>query len=232
MVTTTAPPMTARTAAVHREIREIMQISPVISVLTIHRLEDAVPLAQSLVRGGLPVMEVTLRTPCALAAISAIRAAVRDAIVGAGTLTQVREFHACEAAGAQFGVSPGLSRALIAYSLDAGFPLLPGIMTPTELIAARIAGFSACNLFPAQVAGGVALLRALAGPFPDHAFCPTGGLTLADAAEYLSLDNVLCVGGSWVAPLGAVDNQDWAAIETLARQAAALRRAPKTGTRG
>jgi 2-dehydro-3-deoxyphosphogluconate aldolase/(4S)-4-hydroxy-2-oxoglutarate aldolase len=203
-------------------IRDIMAISPVIPVLTILRLEHAVPLAQALVRGGLRVLEVTLRTSCALEAIHAMRSAVPDAIVGAGTLTRARDFTNCAAMGAQFGVTPGLTAELVAASAKSGFPLLPGIMTPAELIAARAAGFDACKLFPAQQAGGVGMLKALGGPFPDHVFCPTGGVTRANAVEYLALPNVLCVGGSWITPAAAMASSDWAAIESLARDAAAL----------
>jgi 2-dehydro-3-deoxyphosphogluconate aldolase / (4S)-4-hydroxy-2-oxoglutarate aldolase len=216
--------MAAKAAAL-RSIREIMGISPVISVLTVHRLEDAVPLAQALLRGGLPVMEVALRTPCALAAISAIRAGVSDAIVGAGTITRPRDFHDSRTAGAQFGGIPGLATVLVAYSLDAGFPVLPGIMSPAELIAARVAGFTACKLFPAEQAGGVGMVRALGRPFPDHVFCPTGGVTRIKAAEYLAEKNVPCVSGSWVAPVSAIDAKDWDTIEALAKDAAALRNA-------
>jgi 2-dehydro-3-deoxyphosphogluconate aldolase/(4S)-4-hydroxy-2-oxoglutarate aldolase len=204
------------------KIRDIMAISPVIPVLTILRLEHAVPLAQALVRGGLRVLEVTLRTACALEAIRAMRTAVPDAIVGAGTLTRARDFSDCAAVGAQFGVTPGLTAELIAASAKSGFPLLPGIMTPTELIAARAAGFDACKLFPAQQAGGVGMLKALGGPFPDHVFCPTGGVTRTNAAEYLALPNVLCVGGSWITPAASMASSDWPAIESLARDAAAL----------
>jgi 2-dehydro-3-deoxyphosphogluconate aldolase / (4S)-4-hydroxy-2-oxoglutarate aldolase len=203
-------------------IRDIMAISTVIPVLTIQRLEHAVPLAEALVRGGLRVLEVTLRTSCALEAIRAIRAAVPDAIVGGGTLTRARDFSACAAAGAQFGVTPGLTTELIAAAAKSGFPLLPGIMTPGELIAARAAGFDACKLFPAQQAGGVGMIKALGGPFPDHVFCPTGGVTRANAVEYLALPNVLCVGGSWITPAAAMAIADWATIESLAREAAAL----------
>ena len=205
------------------DIRHIMMLSPVIPVLTIHRLEHAVPLAQALVRGGLRTLEVTLRTACALAAISAMRAAVADAVVGAGTLTRARDFDDSAAAGAQFGVTPGLTGELISASERSGFPLLPGIMTPSELIAARAAGFMACKLFPAQQAGGIDMLKALAGPFPEHVFCPTGGITRANAPSFLALPNVLCVGGSWIAPAAAMENQDWAGIESLARDAAGLR---------
>ena len=203
-------------------IREIMAMSTVIPVLTIQRLEHAVPLAQALVRGGLRVLEVTLRTSCALDAIQAMRAAVPDAIVGGGTLTRPRDFSACAAAGAQFGVTPGLTAQLIAAAAKSGLPLLPGIMTPGELIAARAAGFDACRLFPAQQAGGVGMLKALSGPFPEQVFCPTGGVTRANAVDYLALPNVLCVGGSWITPAAAMATADWAAIESLAREAAAL----------
>jgi 2-dehydro-3-deoxyphosphogluconate aldolase / (4S)-4-hydroxy-2-oxoglutarate aldolase len=204
-------------------IRDILAMSAVIPVLTIQRLEHAVPLAEALVRGGLRVLEVTLRTSCALEAIRAMRTAVPDAIVGGGTLTRARDFSACATAGAQFGVTPGLTAELVAAAAKSGFPLLPGIMTPTELIAARAAGFDACKLFPAQQAGGVGMLKALGGPFPDHVFCPTGGVTRTNAVEYLALPNVLCVGGSWITPAAAMATGDWAAIEALAREAAALR---------
>jgi 2-dehydro-3-deoxyphosphogluconate aldolase/(4S)-4-hydroxy-2-oxoglutarate aldolase len=219
----------ARSSANNRQMREIMAICPVIPVLTIERLEQAVPLAEALLRGGLRVLEVTLRTPCALEAISAMRAAVPDAIVGGGTLTRARDFVDCAAAGAQFGVTPGLTATLIAATTRSGFPLLPGIMTPSELIAARAAGFSACKLFPAQQAGGIGMLKALGAPFPDHIFCPTGGITRANAAEFLALPNVPCVGGSWIVPAAALDSQDWAAIESLAREAALLARPGTTG---
>jgi 2-dehydro-3-deoxyphosphogluconate aldolase / (4S)-4-hydroxy-2-oxoglutarate aldolase len=208
--------------AASRNIRDIMAISTVIPVLTILRLEHAVPLAEALVRGGLRVLEVTLRTSCALEAIRAIRAAVPDAIVGGGTLTRARDFSACAAVGAQFGVTPGLTTELIAAAAKSGFPLLPGIMTPGELIAARTAGFDACKLFPAQQAGGVGMLKALGGPFPDQVFCPTGGVTRANAVDYLTLPNVVCVGGSWITPAAAMATADWATIESLAREAATL----------
>jgi len=205
------------------DIRDYMKISPVIPVLTITRLEHAAPLAQALVRGGLRVLEVTLRTACGLDAISAMRAASRDAVVGAGTLTRAADFRDCAAAGAQFAVTPGLTSELVAASRESGFPLLPGIMTPSELIAARSAGFVACKLFPASQAGGVGMLKALGGPFPDHVFCPTGGVTRANAAEFLALPNVLCVGGSWIVPPAALEAADWDTIESLARDAATLR---------
>jgi 2-dehydro-3-deoxyphosphogluconate aldolase / (4S)-4-hydroxy-2-oxoglutarate aldolase len=204
-------------------IREIMRLAPVIPVLTVTRLEHAVPLARALVAGGLPVLEVTLRTPVGLAAIEAMRGQVPDAIVGVGTLTDPDEFAAAARAGAQFGVSPGFTDELAKAARGVGYPYLPGVMTPSELIAARQAGFSALKLFPAEPAGGVGLLKALAGPFPDVVFCPTGGITRQSAPTYLALPNVPCVGGSWVAPADRMAAGDWAGVEALARDAAALR---------
>ena len=205
-------------------IREILSLAPVVPVLTVTDLEIAVPLARALAAGGLRVLEITLRTPVALAAIEAMRKAVPDAVVGVGTLTRAVDFAAADRAGAQFGVTPGLTPELAAASRGARFPLLPGVMTPTELITARAAGFNVLKLFPAQQAGGLGMLQALGAPFPDVLFCPTGGITRATAAEYLALPNVACVGGSWVAPKSMLDSGDWAGIEALARDAAALRR--------
>lgn len=206
-------------------IRDILRASPVIPVLTVHDVAQAAPLARALVDGGLKVLELTLRTPCALEALGRMRAAAPEAIIGAGTLTRPEDFAAAVAAGAQFGVTPGLTPALVAAAAHLDLPLLPGVMTPTELIAARAAGFTACKLFPAQQAGGVGMLKALAGPFPDSVFCPTGGVTRQNAAEYLAQPNVLCVGGSWLVPHEALDLGDWGAIEMLARDAASLERA-------
>jgi 2-dehydro-3-deoxyphosphogluconate aldolase/(4S)-4-hydroxy-2-oxoglutarate aldolase len=206
-------------------IREIVGLAPVIPVLTITDLEHAVPLARALSAGGLKVLEITLRTPAALAAIEAMRKAVPDAVVGVGTLTRAVDFAAADRAGAQFGVTPGLTPELAAASRGARFPLLPGVMTPTELIAARNAGFSVLKLFPAEQAGGIAMLRALGAPFPDVLFCPTGGITRATAPDYLALPNVVCVGGSWVAPGAMLAAGDWRGIEMLARDASALKRA-------
>ncbi len=206
------------------DIRDIFALAPVIPVLTVTRPADAAPLARALVKGGLPVIEVTLRTPVALEVVRAMRAAVPDAIVGVGTITRVEDLAAAGRAGARFGVSPGFSAELVAAAEGIGYPLLPGVMTPSELMAARGAGFTALKLFPAQQAGGPAMLRALGAPFPDVVFCPTGGVTAATAPEYLALANVPCVGGSWVAPADRVAAGDWDAIEALARAATALRR--------
>lgn len=203
-------------------IRELLKVAPVIPVLTINKLEHAVPLAEALVAGGLRVLEVTLRTPAGLAAIEAMSRSVAGAIVGVGTLTRADEFAAAGRAGAQFGVSPGLTPELIAAAAGVDYPLLPGVMTPSELIAARAAGFTACKLFPAQQAGGIGMLKAMAGPFPDVVFCPTGGITRATAPDFLRLPNVACVGGSWIATAELMDAGKWSEIEALARDAASL----------
>jgi len=199
-------------------------MAPVIPVLTLSDLDHAVPLAQALVAGGLHVLEITLRTPVAYGCIEAIRKAVPDAIVGVGTLTRAVDFAAAGRAGAQFGVSPGLTPELAAAARGARFPLLPGVMTPTEVIAARLAGFDVLKLFPAHQAGGAGMLRALAALFPDILFCPTGGITRASAPEYLALPNVLSVGGSWASPQPMINAKDWPGIEALAKDAAALKR--------
>jgi 2-dehydro-3-deoxyphosphogluconate aldolase / (4S)-4-hydroxy-2-oxoglutarate aldolase len=208
-------------------IRNILALAPVIPVLTIEKLEYAVPLARALCAGGLRVLEVTLRTPAGLPAIEAMRAAVPDAIVGVGTLARPDDFAQAAQAGAQFGVSPGLTPELVEAAEEVDFPLLPGIMTPSELIGGLGAGFTTFKLFPAQQAGGVGMLKALAGPFPDVVFCPTGGITRASAPQFLALANVACVGGSWVAPNDKIRGGDWPAIEALARDAAALKTKPQ-----
>lgn len=203
-------------------VLEIMRIGPVIPVIVIEDVAHAVPLARALVAGGVRVLEVTLRTPIALAAVRAITREVPDAIVGVGTFTCPDEFAEAVNAGARFGVSPGLTPALAEAARDSSLPLLPGVMTPSDVIAARLAGFRELKLFPAQQAGGVGMLKALAGPFPDVIFCPTGGITVETAPEFLALPNVACVGGSWLTPQATLAAGDWAAITVLARQASAL----------
>jgi 2-dehydro-3-deoxyphosphogluconate aldolase/(4S)-4-hydroxy-2-oxoglutarate aldolase len=205
-------------------IREIVGLSPVIPVLTIAQLEHAVPLARALLAGGLCVLEITLRTPVALAAVEAMRKAVPDAVIGVGTLTRAVDFATADRVGAQFGVTPGLTAELAAAARGARFPLLPGVMTPTELMGARASGFNVLKFFPAEPAGGIGMLRALGAPFPDVLFCPTGGITRATAGAYLELPNVACVGGSWLAPPAMLAAGDWAGIEALARDASGLRR--------
>jgi 2-dehydro-3-deoxyphosphogluconate aldolase / (4S)-4-hydroxy-2-oxoglutarate aldolase len=205
-------------------IREILGMTPVIPVLTLGELDHAVPLARALVAGGLHVLEITLRTPIAFGCLEAIRKAIPDAIVGVGTLIRAVDVAAADLAGAQFGVTPGLTPELAAAARGVRFPLLPGVMTPTEVLAAHQAGFNVLKFFPAHQAGGVGMLRALAAPFPDVLFCPTGGITRDSAPDYLELTNVVSVGGSWTAPKPMIDARDWLGIEVLAREAAALKK--------
>jgi len=205
-------------------VLEIMRIGPVIPVIVVEKIEHAVPLARALVAGGVRVLELTLRTPVALQAIEAIAREVEGAIVGVGTITRAEDFDRSIKAGAVFGVSPGLTPALVAAARASALPLLPGVMTPSDVIAARAAGFNELKLFPAQQAGGIGMLRALAGPFPDVTFCPTGGVSAATAPDFLALPNVACVGGSWLTPRDATDAGDWARITALAREATALQR--------
>jgi len=203
-------------------IRDIMRASKVMPVIVIDRIEDAVPLAQALVAGGIRVLEVTLRTPVALAAVRAIAAAVPDAIVGVGTVTRPEQFAEAKAAGAVFAVTPGLTEELAQAAKAAGIALLPGVMTPSEVIAALGWGFDAMKLFPAEQAGGMGMLKAMAGPFADVLFCPTGGVTVESAPRFLALPNVGCVGGSWLVPKDRIAAGDWSAVTQLAREAAAL----------
>ncbi|MDB5772371.1 MAG: 4-Hydroxy-2-oxoglutarate aldolase [Burkholderia sp.] len=203
---------------------EIMRASPVIPVIAIDDIKQAVPLARALVAGGIRVLEITLRTVHGLDAIRAIAAEVPDAIVGVGTLTQGEEFAAARDAGAVFGVSPGLTPALIAAAKSSGLPLLPGVMTPSEVMVAREAGFRQLKLFPAVPAGGIGMLNAIGGPLSDVIFCPTGGVSQDNAAQFLACKNVACVGGSWLTPKDAMQAGDWARITELALAASALRR--------
>ena len=198
---------------------EVMRDGPLIPVLTIEKPEYGVPLARALIAGGIRVLEITLRTVGALEATRAIAEQVEGAIVGVGTVTKKEEFRQAREAGAVFAVSPGLTSDLVAGARESGLPLLPGVMTPSDVIAAKTAGFHELKLFPAQVAGGVAMLKALAGPFPDVRFCPTGGITPENAREFLAQPNVVCVGGSWVAPTALMAAGEWGRITQLARAA-------------
>jgi 2-dehydro-3-deoxyphosphogluconate aldolase/(4S)-4-hydroxy-2-oxoglutarate aldolase len=202
---------------------EIMHASPVIPVIAIENPEHAVPLAKALVAGGIRVLEVTLRTPHGLPSIRAIAQEVPEAIVGVGTLTQPEEFAAAREAGAVFGVSPGLTASLIQAAKSSGLPLLPGVMTPSEVMQARENGFKQLKLFPAVPAGGIGMLNAIAGPLPDVLFCPTGGISQQNAAQFLACSNVACIGGSWLSPKDAVSNGEWQRITELARAASALK---------
>lgn len=205
-------------------LRATLRRAPVIPVIVVNDLAHAVPLAEALCEGGLTVLEVTLRTPVALQAISAMRRAVPAAVVGVGTLTRPEHFRQADDAGAQFGVSPGLTPALAAAASGVAWPYLPGVMTPGELLQAGELGYSLLKLFPAQQAGGVGMLKAMGSVFADAAFCPTGGISRDNAAEFLGLPNVLCVGGSWVAPPAMMKSGDWAGIRALAQDAAGLTR--------
>ena len=202
---------------------EAMRVGPVIPVIIVDDLKHAVPLAEALVAGGVRVLEVTLRTPVALEAIRAMAKSVKDAIVGVGTISRPEDFEAAKRAGAMFGVSPGLTPALIEAQRTSGLPLLPGTMTPSDMIAARAAGFTELKLFPAQQAGGIGMLKAIGSVFADLTFCPTGGVTAETAPDFLALPNVACVGGSWLTPKDAVAKGDWQKITDLARAASQLR---------
>ncbi|MFN3989451.1 MAG: bifunctional 4-hydroxy-2-oxoglutarate aldolase/2-dehydro-3-deoxy-phosphogluconate aldolase [Erythrobacter sp.] len=200
-------------------IDEVMRAAPVIPVIVIEDIAHAVPLAEALVAGGLPALEVTLRTPAALPAITAMKQ-VPGAIVGAGTVTNPAELDAALAAGAEFIVSPGLTEPLGKAAIASGVPFLPGIATAGDIMRGLDMGLTRFKFFPAMAAGGLPVLKALAGPFGQCRFCPTGGIGPDNAAEWLAFDAVLCVGGSWVAPKGAPDGP---AITAMARAAAALR---------
>jgi 2-dehydro-3-deoxyphosphogluconate aldolase/(4S)-4-hydroxy-2-oxoglutarate aldolase len=202
---------------------ELVSYGPVIPVIVIQRLEDAVPLAQALVDGGVRVLEVTLRTPVALKCMEAIARAVPQAIVGAGTIRSVADAEAAQDAGCRFGVSPGYTTQIGHACRNLGLPLLPGVATAGEVMAANADGYQFLKFFPATAAGGIPMLKALAGPFPDVAFCPTGGITAETAPQFLALPNVKVCGGSWLTPQDAVDAKDWVRITRLARAAQALR---------
>lgn len=203
-----------------KSIDQIMRLAPVIPVIVIDRVEDAVPMAEALVAGGLTVLEVTLRTPAALDAITAMKS-VKGAVVGAGTVLDPAMLKGAIAAGAEFIVSPGLTDNLGKAAVASGIPFLPGTANAGDIMRGMDLGLSRFKFFPAATSGGIPALKALAGPFGQARFCPTGGISLATAPEWLALEAVLCVGGSWVVPSGPLDG---AKIETLAREAAALSR--------
>ena len=201
---------------------QVMQDAPVIPVIVLHDVAHAVPMARALVAGGIRMLEVTLRTPQALACMQAIAREVPGAVVGAGTVRSPADAAAAAKAGAQFAVSPGYTRALGQACRDQGLPLLPGVATGSEIMQAQEDGYTELKFFPALQAGGAAMLKAWAGPFFDVKFCPTGGVTPANAADFLALPNVACVGGSWLVPADALAQGDWTRIEALAREAAQM----------
>jgi len=202
---------------------EVMNDAPVIPVIVLSEVAHAVPLARALVAGGIRMLEVTLRTPAALACIEAIAREVPEAVAGAGTVRSAADAKAAVRAGARFAVSPGYTSAVGHACRELGLPLLPGVATGSEIMAAQEDGYTALKFFPAMQAGGLAMLKAWQGPFGDVKFCPTGGITASSAAEFLGLANVVCVGGSWLTPADSVARGDWARITQLAREAVALR---------
>lgn len=198
---------------------QVMQDAPVIPVIVIERVQDAVPMAKALVAGGVRMLEVTLRTPVALEAMRCIAQEVPEAVVGAGTVRSVADLEAAARAGARFFVSPGYTSGLGRAAKALGLPLLPGVATGSEIMQAQDDGYKELKFFPAMQAGGVGLLKAWAGPFFDVTFCPTGGIALANAHDFLALPNVVCVGGSWLTPQVAVSKGDWSALTSLAQEA-------------
>jgi len=201
--------------------RETCELAPIVPVLVVDNVSDARPLAEALVAGGLPALEVTLRTPAALEAIAEM-AKVKGGVVGAGTLVTPRDVENAVAAGARFGVSPGATDELIAACEANGLPLLAGAATASEAMQMLARGYDLLKFFPAEVSGGAPALKAIGAPLPQISFCPTGGVSLANANDYLSLSNVICAGGSWVAPKDLVAAGDWAGVESLAREASQL----------
>ena len=203
---------------------QVMQDAPVIPVIVLNDVAHAVPMARALVAGGIRMLEVTLRTPQALACIEAIARDVPEAVVGAGTVRSKADAQAAARAGARFAVSPGFTPAVGQACRDVGLALLPGVATGSEIMMAQEEGFTELKFFPAMQAGGPAMLKAWSGPFFDVNFCPTGGVTLQNAPEFLALPNVVCVGGSWLVPAAAVAQGDWASVTQLARDTQALRK--------
>ncbi|MBB3179017.1 bifunctional 4-hydroxy-2-oxoglutarate aldolase/2-dehydro-3-deoxy-phosphogluconate aldolase [Variovorax sp. Sphag1AA] len=210
--------------AVNLTALDVMRDAPVIPVIVLHDVKDAVPLARALVAGGIRMLEVTLRTREALECIEAISKEVPEAVAGAGTIRSAADAQASALAGAKFGVSPGYTRAVGKACHDLGLPLLPGVATGSEIMMAQEDGFTELKFFPAVQAGGLAMLKAWQGPFGDVKFCPTGGVHAGNAPEFLALSNVACVGGSWIVPTDAIAAGDWSRIEALAREASQLAR--------
>ena len=205
---------------------QVMQDAPVIPVIVLHDLAHAVPMARALVAGGVRMLEVTLRTPVALACMEAIAREVPQAVVGAGTVRSAADAQAAAMAGARFAVSPGYTHAIGQACRDAGLPLLPGVATGSEILMCQEDGLTELKFFPALQAGGIAMLKAWGGPFGDVRFCPTGGISTSNATEFLALPNVACVGGSWLVPADALAQGDWARITRLATETRALARQP------
>lgn len=204
-----------------KSAEEILTASPVVPVIVINDVKDAVPLAKALLAGGVRTLEVTLRTACALEAIKTIMEEVPEAIVGAGTVTTVEQFRKVSELGVEFIITPGLTASLLKEAVAGDIPVIPGIATLGELMTGAEAGLTCFKFFPAEINGGVAALKAFAGPMPDVKFCPTGGISLKNYRDYLALKNVLCVGGSWFVPTDAIEQGDFATITRMAKEAVA-----------
>lgn len=207
----------------NQPLEPLLGLAPVVPVLVIDDIDDALPLARALVKGGLPLLEITLRTPAALDAIDVIASEVEGAVVGAGTVLSPAQLDQVAKLGARFAVSPGVTDSLLAAAKDSPLPLLPGTASASDVMRLLDHGYQFMKFFPAEPAGGRRYLKALASPLPEARFCPTGGIGADNAGDYLALPNVICVGGSWVAPADAVRAGDWTAIEILARTAKSLR---------
>ncbi|MGO2293327.1 MAG: bifunctional 4-hydroxy-2-oxoglutarate aldolase/2-dehydro-3-deoxy-phosphogluconate aldolase [Pseudoalteromonas sp.] len=204
-------------------IEKILSSAPVVPVVVIDNLEDAAPLAKALYNGGLKALEITLRTPIAAEAVKLMKEAVPQAYVGTGTVVDKASFDASVAAGADFMVSPGVNDELLALAKETDIPFLPGAATSSEVMKLASHGFKFLKFFPAEAAGGTAMLKSIGAPLPQVTFCPTGGITLATAPDYLALSNVICVGGTWMLDKKLIANKDWQAIEELARQASEVK---------
>lgn len=215
--------MSSPSEAPARPVTSVLDVVPVMPVVVLERLEHAVPVARALVAGGLPAIELTLRTEVALDALRAIATEVPEILVGAGTILSASQAQEARDAGARFLVSPGATPSLLAGMLETGLPFLPGTATVSEVLTVLEAGVTQMKFFPAEASGGAPYLRALASPVPAARFCPTGGVSPANATTYLALPNVGCVGGSWLTPADALAAEDWGRVEALAREAAALR---------
>ena len=200
---------------------EIFAAGPVVPVLVINDVEKAVPLAKALMEGGIKVLEVTLRTPAAIDVIKRIAQEVPDSLIGAGTVTNAQQLKAVVEAGAKFAISPGMTADLLKAGMDSEIPLIPGISSTSDLMKGKDAGYTHMKFFPAEASGGVKAIKSISGPFPDVTFCPTGGIGPNNYNDYLALNNVKCVGGSWLAPDDAIESGDWARITQLAKEAVA-----------
>ncbi len=202
---------------------EVLQISPIVPVVVIENIKDAVPLAQSLIEGGIPIIEVTLRSSCALEAIELIAKNVPKMRVGAGTILNLTQLEQAQNRGAEFLISPGLTPSLLEHAKKKGMPLIPGVSSSSEVMQALELGYNALKFFPAEYCGGVKLLNAFSGPFKGVKFCPTGGISADNMRSYLNLENVLCVGGSWLTPKNLIQNKEWDKITEICKRALALR---------